>query len=168
MRLQVLRLLVPLGLVLFVFPAAAATRGPELLGEFRDWNAYSARDSKSTFCFVLSQPQTRLPAELNRDPAYFFVKSMAGASRGEISIELGFPTTNAPRHFLTIGDQRFALMAENNHAWSGSDEDTEIIKAMRMGSSMVVETTSRRGNVTTDTYSLMGISAALDRIQRCQ
>jgi hypothetical protein len=41
-----------------------------------------------------------------------------------------------------------------------------LVAAMRSGSTMSVQGTSSRGTVSTDTYSLSGVSAALDAIAK--
>jgi len=147
-----------------VSPAHA--KAPELLGQFTDWSAYTAVIGRDTVCFALAQPQRRAPEGLNRDPAYFFVKRQGG--QPEVSIELGFPVKDAPQTYIAIDQTRFALMTQGGHAWSSDNADGQIVQAMRGGREMTVRTTSARGNVTTDTYSLMGVSAALDRVQRCK
>ncbi len=44
-----------------------------------------------------------------------------------------------------------------------------MVQAMRGGSQLTVRSTSLRGNVTTDTYSLTGLGQALDRVaQECR
>jgi hypothetical protein len=48
-------------------------------------------------------------------------------------------------------------------------EESRLIGAMKAGSDMIVSGTSRRGTVTTDTYSLAGVTAALKKIDaECQ
>jgi len=147
-------------------PSAAQAKAPELLGQFTDWSAYTAVVGRDTVCFALSQPKRRVPEGLKRGPAYFFVKRQGG--QHEISIELGFPLKDAPQTQIAIDQARFALMTQGEHAWSSDNSDAAIVRAMRGGREMTVRTTSARGNVTTDTYSLMGMSAALDRVQRCK
>jgi hypothetical protein len=44
------------------------------------------------------------------------------------------------------------------------NDEAKLMAAMRQGSKMVVKGTSRRGTLTTDEFSLKGLSAALDKI----
>jgi hypothetical protein len=62
------------------------------------------------------------------------------------------------------------MYTKDQGAWVDNPaEETRFINAMKGGSTMVITGTSRRGTVTTDTYSLKGISAALKRIDgECQ
>ena len=49
-----------------------------------------------------------------------------------------------------------------------ADAEKRLVEAMKKGSLMTVQGRSSRGTLTTDKYSLSGISAALDRIaQEC-
>ncbi len=151
------------------FGAAAQTAEQVPLGTFNDWSAYSANLPSGKVCFVISQPQARAPEGLRRDPAYFFVTHRPGESvRNEISMQVGFPTQANSAADVSVGDAAFKLFTENERAWSDGQSDGQFVEAMRRGSSMEVRTLSGRGNLTTDRYSLAGVSAALDRInQEC-
>jgi invasion protein IalB len=48
-------------------------------------------------------------------------------------------------------------------------EETQFIDALKKGSKLVVKAASIKGNQTTDSYSLAGLSQALDRAHKeCQ
>jgi invasion protein IalB len=71
---------------------------------------------------------------------------------------------------LTIGGTAFAMYTQNDGAWvKDAAEEARIVEAMRKGSDAVVKATTSRGTQTTDTFSLKGISQALDRVaQECK
>ena len=139
----------------------------QLLGQFNDWSAYSASTDKGKLCFVISQPKKRAPETLKRDPAYMFITHRpADKVRNEISVQVGFPMKDGSTADVTIAGQPFALMTQNERAWSNGQDDSKIVDAMRRGADVIIKSTSGRGNVTTDTYSLKGISAALDKISK--
>ena len=71
---------------------------------------------------------------------------------------------------MRIGDDTFALYARQSGAWIRNvAEEARLIDAMRKGSDLEMKSTSSRGNVTTDRYSLSGITQALDRVtQECK
>jgi hypothetical protein len=74
-------------------PAAAKSI---LLEKSDDWSAYTAQNGKDKLCYALAQPKDRLPAGLNRDPAYFYVWMDPSKNvRNEVSVILGFPTRTA-------------------------------------------------------------------------
>ena len=62
------------------------------------------------------------------------------------------------------------MFTDKDSAWiENPDQENDLIEAMRKGTKMTVEGTSRRGTVTTDSYSLSGVTAALDAIAKeCQ
>ncbi len=145
-------------------PDVSHAQSQQSLGQFADWSAYSANGANGKVCFVISQPKTRAPEGLNRDPAYFFV-SHWGGSRNEISVQVGFPLQAGSTVDIDIKGAPFRLVTQDQRGWSNGQDDANIVSAMRGGAEMLVKSTSSRGNVTTDTYSLKGISAALDAAQ---
>ncbi|HVV93076.1 MAG TPA: invasion associated locus B family protein [Hyphomicrobiales bacterium] len=158
-------------LALAAFPGgASAQQNQQLLGQFTDWAAYSASAGGGKVCFAISQPKKRAPEGLNRDPAYFFVTNRpADKVKGEISMQVGFPMKAGDPTQVSIGSSNFNLVTQGERAWTNGKDDDQIVAAMRGGHDMTIKSTSTRGHVTTDTYSLAGISAALDKInQECR
>jgi hypothetical protein len=142
---------------------SSAQSGQQLLGAFQDWSAYTASGASGKVCFVISQPKTRLPEGLNRDPAYFFVSHRPGENvRNEVSVQTGFPLRGGSTVDIDIKGAPFNLVTQEQRGWSNGQDDSRIVEAMRAAGEMTVKSTSGRGNVTTDTYSLKGVSAALD------
>ena len=59
------------------------------------------------------------------------------------------------------------MFTQNDGAWiKNAAEEPQLIEAMRKGSDMLVKGTSARGTNTTDTYSLRGVTNALDRVAK--
>ena len=148
-------------------PAAS----PSLLGQYGDWGVYVSQNPKTKICFALSQPKERLPANLKRDPAYFFVSTRPGENvKNEVSILVGFPLKEDVEASLQVGSDSYSLYARKDGAWVRNvAEETRLVESLRKGSSLTVKSTSLRGNVTTDRYSLSGVTQALDRAaQECR
>lgn len=164
------RILLALSFIALGQTAALAQQGQQLLGQFNDWSAYTAGSGAQKVCFVISQPKSRAPEGLKRDPGYFFITHRPGDKvRNEVSAQVGFPMKAGSTAGLTVAGANFALVTSAERAWSNGQDDGKIVDAMRRGTDLVLKSTSGRGNVTTDTYSLKGISAALDRInQECR
>ena len=145
--------------------SSAQGGGQQLLGQFQDWSAYTATANGGKVCFAISQPKTRAPEGLNRDPAYFFVSHRPSENvRNEISVQTGFPLRPSSTVDISIGSTTFELVTQDERGWSNGQDDSRIVEAMRAAGSLTAKSTSGRGNVTTDTYSLLGVSAALDKI----
>jgi invasion protein IalB len=149
-------------------PAAA---GPTLVGQFGDWGVYVSQNTRSKVCYALSQPKDRQPNNLKRDPGYFFVSTRPGENvKNEVSIMVGFPIKEGSEATAQVGDASFALYTKAESAWVRNiAEETRLVDALRKGKDATVKSTSARGNVTTDRYSLSGIAQALDRVaQECR
>ena len=80
------------------------------------------------------------------------------------------PTDPAPLVARTAdGDKSFSMFTRGKSAWmENAAEEPALIAAMRNGTDMLVLGTSGRGNPTKYTFSLKGISAALQSIQNCK
>ena len=145
----------------------SATSGAMELGKFGDWGAYMAGTGANKVCFALSQPLERLPKGLNRDPAYLFITSRPAQNvRNEVAFMLGFGLKANVDGAATIDGHAFALESKDKTAFvKNAAEEPQMVQAMRAGSKLSVRTTSLRGNVTTDSYSLSGLTKALDKVQ---
>jgi hypothetical protein len=144
---------------------------PNPLGSFGDWNAYTAAQGKERTCYALAMPKDRAPNALKRDPAYVFIASRPGENvRNEVSIIMGFAMKETAEAKAEIGSTSYVLLAKGTNAWlKNPAEETQFIDSMKRGSKLIVKAPSIKGNVTTDSYSLAGLSQALDRVQKeCQ
>jgi len=154
-------------------PASAQKKSPTeqaiLLGQFGDWGAYKAKPNGHAVCFALSKPVKGVtdPPGRNRDQAYAFISTRpAEKIKNEISIIVGYPQKAGHDAEATIdGSAKFTLYTQDDGAWvKNGAQQTEMVDAMRKGSEMVVVSLSSRGTTTTDTYSLKGVSDALDKV----
>ncbi|MBB3807964.1 invasion associated locus B family protein [Pseudochelatococcus contaminans] len=148
---------------------AQAPAGSVLAGTFSDWSVYTSQQGGAKVCYAVTQPKVRLPAGLNRDPAYLFVSSRPKENvRNEISFVMGFPTRPGQDAQATVnGGATFALVTSGANVWvKDAAQENAVLAAMRGGSKLTVKSTSARGSSLTDEYSLAGVSAALQRLAR--
>jgi invasion protein IalB len=154
---------------------AAAPGGaqPSLLGQYGDWGAYAASPGGKKVCFAIAKPsasQTSPPGR-PRDPAYAFVSSRPTEKvKDEVSIIFGYSFKPATEATVEIGPTKFAMYTQGDGAWiKNAADEARLVDAMRKGSDLVVKGVSGRGTQTTDTFSLKGLSQALDRAaQECR
>jgi hypothetical protein len=149
--------------------APAGAGKPTLVGTFGDWGAYQSQAGKNKICYVLAQPKDRQPTALKRDPAYMFISSRPGEGvHNEVSVIMGFPLKEGgPEAKAEIGANAFDLVAKGENAWiKNAAEEGQFVEAIKKGAKLIVKIASKKGNVTTDTYSLSGISQALERVQK--
>lgn len=159
-------LLAALVLTLGVNTATAQT--PSKIGTFRDWTAYSLAlgEKKGKLCYAAATPKTSLPTGLNRDPTYFMISTRPAENvANEVNIIIGYPFKDDSKVAVEVDTQKFNLFTKEDGAWvESAAEELALIGALKRGSQLVVKGTSRRGTNTTDTYSLAGITAALDAV----
>ncbi|MGH6736454.1 MAG: invasion associated locus B family protein [Methyloceanibacter sp.] len=138
-----------------------------LLQKYGSWSAYTATGSPKV-CFIVSQPSESAPKNVRRGPIYFYISHYpADKVTGEISVKMGYPFAAGAKTTVTVGNDKFELFTKEEGAFVEKTEDeARLITAMRAGSSLRVQGKSARGTSTTDTYSLSGISDALDRIAK--
>lgn len=147
-----------------VTPAAGQSAEP--IDQFRDWAAFKAESDNGMVCYALSQPQSMEPQGVRRGDVFFYVTARPGEDvRGEVSVIIGYPYEDGSRASIEIGSESFSLVTEEDGAWiENVAEEDRLVQAMRGGATMIVRGTSQRGTDTTDRYSLMGLTAALERI----
>jgi hypothetical protein len=149
--------------------AAVNPSEPTLLGQYQDWGAYVAAPGGKKVCFALAKPKTmKASREAKRDQAYIFIATRPGESvKNEVSVIVGYPLKQSADAIAEVGSTKFAMFTQNDGAWiKNATEEPELVEAMRKGSDLIVKGTSTRGTDTTDTYSLMGVSNALDRVAK--
>ena len=137
------------------------------LGQFDDWVAYATPGAKK-ICYALSVPKERLPKNLNRDPGYLFVSYRPDEKvRGEIAVVMGFAVKENSPAEAVLGASKFELAGKDTSLFvHNAAEEGTMLAAMKRGGSLVVKASSKRGNETTDRYSLAGIAQALDRAEK--
>ena len=150
-------------------PAAAVAGGvkPTLLGQYGDWGAYTASPGGKKICFTIAKPSSSEtnPPNRPRNPAYMFISSRpADKVSNEVSIIIGYPFKPNSEATVDIGSTSFALYTQQDGAWiKNAADEAHMVEAMRAGQSAVVKGMSAKGTRTTDTFSLRGLSQALDR-----
>jgi len=150
---------------------ANAQQSPQVLGSFNDWDTYKLDADGDTMCYAVSQPKDMAPKNVKRGDVFFIITNWSKRKvKGEPSIITGYPYREASRASAQIGGQKFEFFTQGDGAWVRDPKDEKrIVSSMRRGNSMIVKGTSARGTLTTDRYSLSGISAALDKInQACK
>lgn len=160
---------IALTLLVVLSGIAQADTEPKQIGVFDDWLAYSYDAADSKVCYISSIPKASEPKNAKRDPAFFLVTHMPGRKppvKGEVSTIIGYPFKEGEIVKLSIDEQDYEMFSKGDTAWVDTGSDKKVVAAMKAGKSLKIEGTSWRGTRTVDTYSLMGISAALDAIDK--
>jgi invasion protein IalB len=157
-------------------PPASPTAQATLLGQYGDWGAYTASPGGQKVCFALAKPSSSVDNPPNRrtaaNPVYMFISTRpAEKVSNEVSVLVtGYefkPNTEAS---VAVGASSFAMYTQKDGAWvKNAAEETKLIETMRKGTDVVIKATTSRGTQTTDTFSLKGITQAVDRAaQECK
>ena len=148
---------------------SARSAEPVSLGVFTDWTAYTYKAPDTAVCYIVSQPKASDAArKVKRDPIFFIVTHMPGRKiNGEVSTIIGYPFKESTMVQLKVDGTEFELFTNGDGAWADTTEkEKKIVTAMKQGQKFTVRGTSWKGTETTDTYSLNGFSAAMDKIDR--
>lgn len=144
------------------------SQGATLLGQFGDWGAYTASPGGKKICFALAKPATAVtdPAGRSRDAAYLFISTRpAEKVKNEVSTVVGYPQKPSANTTASIGSQSYAMYPQNDGAWiRNAAEEAQMVNTLRKGADVVIRSESTRGTKSIDTYSLKGVSEALDKV----
>ena len=156
-------------------PAAAVAGGaePVLIGQFGTWGAYTATPNGKKVCFALAKPTSSKtnPPNRPRDPAYAFVSTRPSEKVfNEVSVMIGYALKPGSESTLEVGGASYAMYTQGDGLWiKNAAEEERLVEAMRRAADAVVKGVSAKGTETIDTFSLKGLSQALDRIaQDCK
>jgi len=147
----------------------ALADAPQGLGTFQNWSAYTTGTGDQKTCYVLSQPNSSTPKKAKRDKIYFLISDWPGRrAKGEPEIVPGYKYKDKSVATLQVGAQKFPFFTRNDSddgsAWVEQQPDeVRIVTALQGASSATVSGISLRGTTTKDTYSLAGLSDALDK-----
>ncbi len=146
-----------------VVALASSASAAQLVKTYRDWSLFSHEQADKKICFAATQPKDSAPAGANREGVFFYVSAWPkDGVKSEISVRLGYPIKKGSTVKVSVGGRDFDLFAKDDKAFvADATQELKLIEAMKAGSSMKVEATSDTGSSTADTFSLMGISAAL-------
>jgi hypothetical protein len=153
-------------------PAAGGVE-PTLIGQFGTWGAYTATPNGKKVCFALAKPSSSKtnPPNRPRDPAYAFVSTRpAEKVSNEVSVMIGYMLKPGSESTLEVGGGSYAMYTQGDGLWiKNAAEEERMVDAMRKAADVVVKGVSAKGTETTDTFSLKGLSQALDKLaQDCK
>lgn len=147
----------------------AYAQSPTKLNQFDAWAAYSYKSGANTVCYVLSVPLTSEPATVKHGDNFFLVSKRPGQTSFEPQFMAGYPLKPNSKVVVTVDGKTFEFFTKDSSAWLESNSaETQIVAAMRAGSNLTVKAVSSRGTNTAYTYSLKGITAALNAAQKCK
>ena len=154
---------------LLALVGAADAQSVRLIGDYRDWSAYSASEGAGALCFAMSKPTEVSPTPDGYTAAYLYLTNRPGEGiRNEFNLVAGFNFAPDQPATLSVGGQTFELFTENDAAWLLDPSlGDSLAGAMRAGSTLTIDGTSDRGIKVTQIFSLSGATAASRAIESC-
>lgn len=149
-------------------PLLAQNEPADPINEIANWTVYVDEDPRQ--CWVIAAPSAsafeRGGETLNsvrRSDPFMFISFWPEQNRlGEVSYTGGYPFAEGSVA-LEIGETRFEFLSEGENAWAlSTQQDTDIIAAMRGAAEATMIAQSTRGTNTRDTFTLDGFAAAVD------
>ena len=157
-----------LALCLTFASAASAVAQPTRVAQFGAWGVYSYDNAGRTTCYALSVPVSSKPANVDHGDNFFLIAPQGRSGYTPQAI-MGYSLKAGSDVSVKVGSDDFHLVPKDNAAWvRNQDREPVLVNAMRGGSDMTLEATSRRGTNTSYSYSLRGVTAALKEIGKCR
>ncbi len=157
-------------MTLLALTTAAAAQSPNRIQQFDAWGAYSYDSGGAKVCYILSVPTSSAPENVDHGEIFFLISQRPGQNVSyEPQAMLGYPLQETSKVNVQIDSRSFSLFTRGNSAWvENAAEEPQLVAAMRAGSAMTVKAVSRRGTNTSYSYSLKGVTAALNQISTCR
>ena len=152
------------------FITLSASAAPSAQATFKDWRLFVDGQDAAKYCYIVGEPKRSTPANVKRGDVYLVVAHRPGQGvRNEVSVRIGYPFSATSNPFAEIGSDRFDFFT-GVQAQNGADEwawmvdlkaQPRLVTAMKLGNELIFKGTSARGTLTTDQYSLRGVTAAM-------
>jgi invasion protein IalB len=138
--------------------AAAPVSGP-----FGDWVLQTTGDGDQKACFAATVAKQLGPGAAKRTESVLYISAWPkDGIKSELSVKLGYAVKAITGARVVIGTNRYNLFIKGERAYvSDATLELKIIEAMKKGSKLSVEASGEDGTQVIDTYSLSGMSQAL-------
>ena len=117
------------------------------------------------YCYIGSLPTfLDIPKGKKRGESYILVYRINKNPDAIVQINSGYPYKEKEPVNVKIDKKNYEFYSENDSAWTNNDK--EIIYAMKKGVDLSVTGISKRGTKTTDTYTLNGFTSAYNKLSK--
>jgi invasion protein IalB len=155
-----------LGLALaHAFVAGAAAAQTRAVKKFGDWRVLAHDGEGGLICFAIASPKSSEPAAAGSG-AHFYVSSWPkDGVRAEVSVKSSVPLKAGAPASIAIDQTFYKLFSKGDRAFViDVTDELKLLEAMKKGSTVTVLAQSEQGVVSRDTYSLAGITQALQAV----
>lgn len=132
-------------------------------GSFSDWVLQTSGDGSEKVCFAATVAKQTGPGPAKRSDSVVYISAWPkDGIKSEISIKLGYAAKSAAGVKVSVGTEQFKLFIKDDRAYvADATQELKLVEAMKKGSKLMVEATAANGTAVADTYSLSGITQAL-------
>jgi hypothetical protein len=143
--------------------AAAQTRP---VSKFGEWSVFAHDDASGRICFASTPPRASDPPQDTGFKPLLYVSAWPREGvRAEISVKSASPLKPGGVGTIIVDKASFRLTAAGDRAYVlDATDELKLLEAMKKGSSVIVVAQTEQGVVAKDTYSLAGITQALQAI----
>ena len=141
---------------------SASAQSVQLIGNFKDWTAYSASEGAGAMCFAMSKPSDVTPSPDGYTQAFLYLTHRPSENvANEINLVAGFEFAPDQPATLQVGGKSFDLFTQKDAAWLlDATQNDSLAGAMRAGQTVVIQGTTDKGILVNETFSLSGATAA--------
>ena len=126
-----------------------------------NWNFVKEND----YCYIGSLPvSSDIPEEKKRGDVYILVYRINNNPETVIQINSGYPYKSDESVNVRIDKKNYEFFADEDSAWTNNDK--EVVFAMKKGVKLTVSGISSRGTKTVDTYMLNGFTVAYNKLMK--
>lgn len=143
---------------LLILAISVPASGRDTIGIYKGWGSF--RDASPARCYAIARPVMAG----GRSSGFASVATWPKRGlRASLYVRFSRERDQSAGVTLTVGERRFALVANGLDAWaSDAPSDRAIVAAMRSGRSMSVEAVGAGGRPFADVYALSGAATAID------
>ena len=123
------------------------------------WNFIKEKE----YCYIGSLPiKTDIPEGKSRGDVYLLVYRINRSKESIVQINAGYPYKEGNPVIITVDKSQYEFYSKEDSAWTENDND--VIYAMKKGNTFKVAGISSRGTKTIDEYTLTGFTAAYNKL----
>jgi|TARA_B100001079_G_C16320845_1_gene474590 hypothetical protein len=120
---------------------------------------------ENNYCYIGSLPvNSDIPEGKKRGDVYILVYRINNNPDTIIQINSGYPYKNEESVNVKIDKKNYEFYADEDSAWTNNDK--EVVFAMKKGVKLTVSGISSRGTKTVDTYTLNGFTASYNKLTK--
>lgn len=142
--------------------APALGQSVSVLGDYRDWSAYTANDGTGVICFAVSAPKSTVPEPDDYGDAHIYVTNrVADGVRVEFNLIAGYKFAPDSTATANVSGNIYELYTQDDAAWlKDVSQATAFAGHLRAGSQVIIEGSDALGVKVVQTFSLSGATAA--------